>query len=152
MYLNDIFAFKLYYLAIIIFVAVIYSNYIRKLLYINNLYYIIIKYAFKEYTFKKPSAEHYKNEKLAKELKKRGDDALERKNADEITSIIYQLYDQLINKTNEEPLEGTGLAPYVVATVHTASILRAPDPESREAEGRLFVQDLKVVKDLLDSV
>ena len=50
-----------------------------------------------------------------------------------------------------KPLEGTGLAPYVVATVHPASILRAPDPESREAEGRAFVEDLKVVKDVLDS-
>jgi DNA polymerase len=49
------------------------------------------------------------------------------------------------------PLEGTGLAPYVVATVHPASILRAPDPETREAEGRAFVEDLKVVKALLDS-
>ena len=49
------------------------------------------------------------------------------------------------------PLEGTGLAPYVVATVHPASILRAPNPESREAEGRAFVEDLKVVKGLLDS-
>ena len=39
----------------------------------------------------------------------------------------------------------------VVATVHPASILRAPDPESREAEGRAFVDDLKVVKGLLDS-
>jgi uracil-DNA glycosylase len=50
------------------------------------------------------------------------------------------------------PLEGTDLAPYVVATVHPGSILRAPDPESREAEGRLFVDDVKVVKDLLDSL
>lgn len=56
----------------------------------------------------KPDAE-YKNQRLVKELKKRGDEALERKNADEITGIIYQLYDQLINKTDEEPLEGTGL-------------------------------------------
>ena len=57
-----------------------------------------------------------------------------------------------VTQQRGKPLEGTGLAPYVVATVHPASILRAPDPESREAEGRLFVQDLKVVKDLLDSV
>jgi uracil-DNA glycosylase family protein len=49
------------------------------------------------------------------------------------------------------PLEGTGLAAYVIATVHPASILRAADPESREAEGRAFVEDLKVVKGLLDS-
>jgi uracil-DNA glycosylase family 4 len=32
----------------------------------------------------------------------------------------------------------------------TASILRAPDPESREAEGRAFVEDLRTVQHLLD--
>ena len=56
-----------------------------------------------------------------------------------------------VTQQRGKPLEGTGLAPYVIATVHPASILRAPDPESREAEGRAFVEDLKVVKGLLDS-
>jgi DNA polymerase len=56
-----------------------------------------------------------------------------------------------VTQQRGKPLEDTGLAPYVVATVHPASILRAPDPDSREAEGRAFVDDLKVVKDLLDS-
>jgi uracil-DNA glycosylase len=56
-----------------------------------------------------------------------------------------------VTQERGRPLQGTGLAPYVVATVHPASILRAPDPEAREAEGRAFVEDLKVVKDLLDS-
>ena len=56
-----------------------------------------------------------------------------------------------VTQQRGKPLEDTGLAPYVVATVHPASILRAPDPETREAEGRAFVHDLKVVKDLLDS-
>jgi uracil-DNA glycosylase len=56
-----------------------------------------------------------------------------------------------VTQQRGKPLEDTGLAPYVVATVHPASILRAPDPESREAEGRAFVHDLKVVKDVLDS-
>lgn len=51
----------------------------------------------------------YKDVKKAAMLKKRGDEALERKNADEITGIIYQLYDLLIDKGDEEPLEGTGL-------------------------------------------
>jgi len=32
----------------------------------------------------------------------------------------------------------------VVATVHPASILRAPDPESRQRENELFVADLRV--------
>ena len=56
-----------------------------------------------------------------------------------------------VTQQRGKPLEDTGLAPYVVATVHPASILRMPDPDSREAEGRAFVEDLKVVKDLLDS-
>jgi len=49
-----------------------------------------------------------------------------------------------------EPQSDTGLAPYVVATVHPASILRAPDPETREVEGRAFVEDLRKVKQLLE--
>jgi uracil-DNA glycosylase len=36
------------------------------------------------------------------------------------------------------------LAPYVLATVHPSSILRAPDDESRHEEMRKFVADLKV--------
>lgn len=55
-----------------------------------------------------------------------------------------------VTQQRGQPLESTGLAPYVVATVHPASILRAPDPESREAEGRAFVDDLRTVKHLLD--
>ena len=35
------------------------------------------------------------------------------------------------------------LAPYVMATVHPSSILRAPDDETRHLEMRLFVDDLK---------
>jgi uracil-DNA glycosylase len=35
------------------------------------------------------------------------------------------------------------LAPYVMATVHPSSILRAPDDETRELETRLFIDDLK---------
>ncbi len=37
------------------------------------------------------------------------------------------------------------LAPYVLATVHPSSILRAPDDEARHAEIRRFVDDLRVV-------
>ncbi len=37
------------------------------------------------------------------------------------------------------------LAPYVTATVHPSSILRAPDEESRHRETELFVADLKRV-------
>jgi len=37
------------------------------------------------------------------------------------------------------------LAPYVLATVHPSSILRAPDDLSRHEEMRMFVADLKTV-------
>jgi uracil-DNA glycosylase len=37
------------------------------------------------------------------------------------------------------------LAPYVTATVHPSSILRAPDPEKRHAEMARFIDDLKAV-------
>ena len=55
-----------------------------------------------------------------------------------------------VTQERGKPLEGTSLAPYVVATVHPASILRAPDPETRESEGRAFVEDLRTVKRLLE--
>ena len=48
-------------------------------------------------------------------------------------------------------IKDTALAPYVVATVHPASILRAPDAETREAEARAFVEDLRTVKRWLDA-
>jgi DNA polymerase len=35
------------------------------------------------------------------------------------------------------------LAPYVMATVHPSSILRAPDDETRKLELRRFIDDLK---------
>lgn len=37
------------------------------------------------------------------------------------------------------------IAPYVLATVHPSSILRAPDEEARHEEMRRFIADLKVV-------
>jgi DNA polymerase len=37
----------------------------------------------------------------------------------------------------------SNLAPYVMATVHPSSILRAPDDETRRLESRRFVDDLK---------
>ena len=56
-----------------------------------------------------------------------------------------------VTQQRGKPLEQTGLAPYVVATVHPASILRAPDPETRESESRAFVDDLQTVKHLLEN-
>ena len=41
------------------------------------------------------------------------------------------------------------LAPYVIATVHPSSILRAPDDAAREAETEKFVEDLRKVAELL---
>ena len=37
----------------------------------------------------------------------------------------------------------SNLAPYVMATVHPSSILRAPDDETRQLESRRFIDDLK---------
>src|SRR5690606_29788792 len=41
------------------------------------------------------------------------------------------------------------LAPCVVATVHPASVLRASDSETRAAETRRLIEDLRVVAGLL---
>lgn len=41
------------------------------------------------------------------------------------------------------------LAPYVLATVHPSSILRAPDTESRHREMALFIDDLKQVAKII---
>ena len=41
------------------------------------------------------------------------------------------------------------LAPYVVATVHPSSILRAPDDEARHREMGLFIQDLKKISGII---
>ena len=47
-----------------------------------------------------------------------------------------------VTKQRGEFIEST-LAPYVMATVHPSSILRAPDDETRRLEHRRFVEDLK---------
>jgi uracil-DNA glycosylase len=41
------------------------------------------------------------------------------------------------------------LAPHVMATVHPSSILRAPDDETRRAERKRFVDDLKKLKKVM---
>ncbi len=48
-----------------------------------------------------------------------------------------------------EVLEETGIARYVVATVHPSSILRAPDDAARAEARREFTADLAVVAELL---
>src|SRR5215467_4605356 len=50
-----------------------------------------------------------------------------------------------VTKQRGEFLEST-LAPYIMATVHPSSILRAPDDETRRLEYRRFVDDLKKLK------
>ena len=41
------------------------------------------------------------------------------------------------------------LAPYIMATVHPSSILRAPDDETRRTEHRKFIDDLKKLAEVL---
>jgi len=53
-----------------------------------------------------------------------------------------------VSKQRGQFIEST-LAPYILATVHPSSILRAPDDETRRAEKRLFVDDLKRVARVL---
>src|SRR6185503_13310184 len=53
-----------------------------------------------------------------------------------------------VSKQRGQFIEST-LAPYIMATVHPSSILRAPDDETRHAEKRRFVDDLKKVAQAL---
>ena len=52
-----------------------------------------------------------------------------------------------VTKQRGEFLKST-LAPYVMATVHPSSILRAPDAETRRLEYRQFINDLKKLSDM----
>jgi uracil-DNA glycosylase family protein len=49
-----------------------------------------------------------------------------------------------LTRSRGEPLE-SDLAPCVMATIHPAAILRAPDGEARQAEREAFVHDLEAV-------
>jgi DNA polymerase len=53
-----------------------------------------------------------------------------------------------VSKQRGHFIEST-LAPYIMATVHPSSILRAPDDETRHLEKRLFIDDLKKVARVL---
>jgi uracil-DNA glycosylase len=57
-----------------------------------------------------------------------------------------------VTQQRGKPITGTPFAQYVVATVHPASILRAQDDADREAQRQAFVDDLRVIKQLLDDV
>jgi len=71
----------------------------RDIHYVTALY---IAYAIK------PN-EAYSNQREIKTLRERGDEALNRKNVDEIMSIINRMYDLLVDKNNDEEIKGTGL-------------------------------------------
>lgn len=71
----------------------------RDISYVTNLY---MYYAMKP-------DEAYSNISEIKQLKNRGDQALSRKNPDEILSIVYRMYELLIDKDQEETIRGTGL-------------------------------------------
>jgi uracil-DNA glycosylase family protein len=47
-----------------------------------------------------------------------------------------------ITKERGKIMEDTGIAPYVMATVHPSSILRAPDHDAREKARKDFTEDL----------
>ena len=51
--------------------------------------------------------------------------------------------------TQRGQLVQSQLAPYVIATVHPSSLLRAPDEATRRLEIRRFVDDFKVVADIV---
>jgi DNA polymerase len=53
-----------------------------------------------------------------------------------------------VSKQRGEFIEST-LAPYIMATMHPSSILRATDDETRHAEKRHFIDDLKKVAHVL---
>lgn len=53
-----------------------------------------------------------------------------------------------VSKQRGQLVESTS-APYVLATVHPSSILRAPDDETRHFEKRRFIDDLKKVAHVL---
>ena len=44
------------------------------------------------------------------------------------------------------------LAPNVIATVHPSSLLRAPDEETRRSEMRRFVDDFKVIAEIIQKL
>jgi len=53
-----------------------------------------------------------------------------------------------VSKQRGQFIEST-LAPYILATVHPSSFLRAPDDETRRVEKRRFIDDLKKVAHVL---
>ena len=57
-----------------------------------------------------------------------------------------------VTQQRGQPIAGSSFAPFVVATVHPASILRAMDDDDRQAQREAFVEDLRVVRGLLEEM
>ena len=55
-----------------------------------------------------------------------------------------------VTKQRGVPLEQTGYARFVVATIHPAAVLREPDAASRARAQEGLVRDLTLVRRLLD--
>jgi uracil-DNA glycosylase len=55
-----------------------------------------------------------------------------------------------VTRSRGEIFEQTGIAPYVMATIHPSAVLRAPDAETREAERHALARDLARVAPLLE--
>src|SRR5438132_3529063 len=51
-----------------------------------------------------------------------------------------------VTQSRGKPLHDTAIAPHVVATVHPASVLRAPAPDRRGADRKAFIKALRTVK------
>jgi DNA polymerase len=56
-----------------------------------------------------------------------------------------------VSRQRGQLITGTDLAPFILATVHPASIIRITDSAGRQAEMRAFVDDLRKVKEALDA-
>jgi uracil-DNA glycosylase family protein len=54
-----------------------------------------------------------------------------------------------VTRSRGEIFEGTGIAPYVMATIHPSAVLRQQDSKAREAEQRALARDLAKVAPLL---
>jgi DNA polymerase len=53
-----------------------------------------------------------------------------------------------VTRQRGQPIDSP-LAPFVMATVHPSSILRAPDEDARHSQMQALIKDLKIVADLL---
>jgi uracil-DNA glycosylase len=57
-----------------------------------------------------------------------------------------------VTQRRGEIIRGSAFAPYIAATLHPSAILRAPDEETRSREMARWIEDLKQVAAIVDSV